>query len=396
MAPPDPPEHVPVTCSAPDCEHSFGAARGNALVALIELHARTAHPPDAPAAATEPTTVRAEKVKRPTLTSQGTTEDWNYFYCRWGEYKAATKLAGADIVSQLLETCDDNLRRDLTRTHGSLVGESENAVLGFIKPFAIRLENVMVARVKLQSLHQERDESVRSFCARLRGQAGVCAFTKTKQCQCNEEVSVDFSEDMVRDALISGLADEDIRLHILGQANQTMTLDETLKLAEAQECGKRSAGRLVQPSDLQTSAANATSSYRRRDITQPQQQNNTNWNTQSNHRSDGQRDRARPARPTCSHCGQQGHGNGRDFQGRMKNCPAANHLCTKCNKLHHLEQCCRSSQRTYRRPYQQPTAQRQYQQQPAPATNQDAVFEQFNEQFNNAGFFSDTQPDPII
>ena len=287
MAPPE-----PVICSAPGCEHNFGSATGNALVSLIELHARTAHPP-APAA--EHATVKAEKVRRPAITSQGTTEDWNYFCSRWREYKAATKLTGDNIVFQLLETCDENLRRDLTRTHGTLVGESENAVLGFIKTFAIRPENVMVARVKLQNLHQERDESVRSFCARLRGQAGVCAFTKNKRCQCNQEVFVDFSDDMVRDALIRGLEDDEIWLHILGQANHNMTLEETLQQAEAQECGKRSAGRLVQPSDLQTTV-NATSSYRKRNTIQPQRRNNTqpNWTTQSNQRNDNQYDRVLP------------------------------------------------------------------------------------------------------
>ena len=73
----------PVQCSAPGCEHNFGAATGNALHSLIELHARTAHP--APATA-ESTTVKAEKVRRPVITSQGTSEDWSYFNSRWLEY----------------------------------------------------------------------------------------------------------------------------------------------------------------------------------------------------------------------------------------------------------------------------------------------------------------------
>jgi len=46
----------------------------------------------------------------------GTTEDWLYFKSRWGDYIKATKLGGIDRVIQLLECCDEQLRKDLTRT----------------------------------------------------------------------------------------------------------------------------------------------------------------------------------------------------------------------------------------------------------------------------------------
>ena len=384
----------PIQCSAPDCNHNFGTATGGALERLIDLHARTAHPPEAPPQANN---VKAEKVRRPSITSQGTTEDWTYFKSRWEEYKAATKLAGEDLVYQLLETCEESLRKDLTRCYGTLVGETEANVLNFIKILAIRPENAMVNRVKLQNLHQERDEPMRSFVARLRGQAGACTFTKTKRCQCGQDVIVDFSEDMVRDSLVRGLEDEDIRLHLLGQANQDMTLEETLQLAEAQECGRRSASRLIQPAEPQATA-NATSNYnRRRNNAQVQQRNNTQpmqnpqpnqqrTNTQPNHnpqsyQQSNQRNNQssnKNSSARCSHCGQQGHGNGRSYHTRMKNCAAFNHQCAKCSRLHHFESSCRASQLPA-------------QQYPASAINQDAVFQEFN----NAGFFDAASSDPL-
>ena len=362
----------PVLCSAPGCNHSFGSATGNALTSLIDLHGRTAHPPIV--AAPPPIAGKPEKVKRPVIKAQGTTEDWTIFLIHWDEYKGATKITGANIVYQLLETCDEKLRTDLTRCYGSLAGETEHNLLNFIKTLAIRPENVMVARVKLQSYHQEREESVRSFVARLRGQAGVCNFSKSKRCQCAENVTVDYSDDMVRDALIRGLEDEDIRLHILGQANQDMTLEETLQLAEAQECGRRSAGRLLQSSDSQNTA-NAASAYRRQNNTRQQQRNNRPAQSQQLQQKQQQRNDQRNNQPStnspaCSHCGQIGHGSGRNYRSRLKNCPAFNHQCTKCNMLHHFESSCLASQRTN-------------QQLPASAANQDAVFEELN----NAGFF---------
>ena len=57
-------------------------------------------------------------MKRPSISSAGTTEDWLYFKSRWGDYVKATKLEGTDRVIQLLECCDEQLRKDLTRNAG--------------------------------------------------------------------------------------------------------------------------------------------------------------------------------------------------------------------------------------------------------------------------------------
>ena len=90
-------------------------------------------------------TARAEKVKRPSISSAGTTEDWQYFTSRWGDYVRATKLEGTDRVIQLLQCCDDQLSNDLTR----------NALMITL---AIREENIAVARVILHNMRQDRDE----------------------------------------------------------------------------------------------------------------------------------------------------------------------------------------------------------------------------------------------
>ena len=385
---------APVTCPIPGCDTTFGEdLDAQALTSLINLHARVVHPPTA---APQTVTVKAEKVRRPTVTPQGTTEDWLYFICRWEEYKAATKLTGPDVIFQLLETCDESLRKDLTRTYGTLVGESEGNVLRCINTVAIKPENTMVARVQLQSLRQERDEPVRSFSARLRGQAGVCQFTKIKKCTCGRDVSFDFSDDMIRDALIRGLEDDEIRLHILGQANQDMSLDETLQLAEAQECGKRSAGRLLN-TNVPATSTNAASTYRRRSNTrysqsnQPHQQyqhNNSQSNQQYQHNNSqsaqfNQRNNnqqkppplqtsTQPTSAICNYCGQQGHGKSRNERYRKWNCPAFDHRCSKCDIPHHFERVCRRSQL-------------QNQQ------TQDAVVEDTTE----AGFFYDATHDRI-
>ncbi|KAK3797542.1 hypothetical protein RRG08_054572 [Elysia crispata] len=49
------------------------------------------------------------------------------------------------------------------------------------------------------------------------------------------------AQKMIRDTLIIGLADEDIRLDVLGQADQDMSIDNAIRFIEAKESGKRAA-----------------------------------------------------------------------------------------------------------------------------------------------------------
>ena len=100
-----------------------------------------------------------------------------YFLTRWQDYVEATKIEGKDLIIQLLECCDEQLRKDLTRNAGgSLTNNTASEVLAAVKKLAVREENTMVARVQLHNMRQDRDETIRSFGARLRGQAGVCKF----------------------------------------------------------------------------------------------------------------------------------------------------------------------------------------------------------------------------
>lgn len=353
-----------ITCPAQGCDHTFrDDLDATVLNTLITLHARTSHP-QATAQAHTPS-AKMEKVRRPIISTSGTSEDWAYFLSRWQEYKLATHLTGPDILFQLLECADESLRKDLNRTYGTLTGETEQDALKHIKALAVKPENVMVARVQLQNITQDRDETVRAFCARLRGQAGVCRFLKSKTCPCNREVEVDYSDEIIRDALIRGLADEDIRLDILGQCRQDLTLDETLQIVEAKESGKRSAGMLTNTAV----SMNAASSYKKKS------------NIQQKHSAKSHESENVPSTP-CGYCGQKGHGNGRSRDDRRKSCPAYKHQCTECGVRHHFEQVCRARQPRNHTQHATPKS-----------TNHDAVFN--DNTSDNSAFFNGSVFDDV-
>ena len=157
----------------------------------------------------------------------------------------ATKVTGKDRTIQLLDCCDDQLRKDVTRSIGmgrTLTDRPEEEILTLVRRLAVREENTMVARVALHNMRQDRDETVRSFSSRIRGQAGVCKFFLP--CPgCSQ--TVHYTEEVLRDVVIRGLEDPEIQLDLLGEKNQDMTFEEVLRFIEANEAGKRSASRLI-------------------------------------------------------------------------------------------------------------------------------------------------------
>ena len=176
----------------------------------------------------------------------------------------------------------------------------------------------MVARVALNNMHQDHDEPIRSFSARLKGQAGVCKYI-TPCPGCDREV--DYTEQILRDVLSRGVADPDIQLELLSHVNQNMTLEEVLKFVQTKEAGKRSATRLLEHNN--TSAIRSQYKRGKKEI---KPDNATKQETSSK----------------CLYCGGQSHGTNTSQQARKSTCPAFNHTCGHCHRLHHFDHVCRS------------------------------------------------------
>ena len=162
-----------VECPYPGCAYKTPADLDPAVAAVVlSTHAITHN---------RATKAKPTPVKRPEISSGGTTEGWSYFITRWKTYSGAVQLSGQDTSIQLLECCDAKLRRDVTRNAigpVALEDMTEEDLLRAIRALAVREENPKVARVALSRMTQDRGEPVRAFAARLRGQAEVCRFTK--------------------------------------------------------------------------------------------------------------------------------------------------------------------------------------------------------------------------
>ena len=249
-----------VRCPFPGCDYSTPADTDPAVAAVILsthaiTHSRAAKAKPAP-------------VKRPEISSGGTTEAWSYFTTRWRSYSQAVQLSGQDTSIQLLECCDAKLRRDVTRNAigpTPLEEMAEADLLKAIRALAVREENPKVARVALSRMSQDRGEPVRAFAARLRGQVEVCQFMK--KCAGCDRIS-NQGEERVADQLCIGLADAEIQEDLLKHPDQDMGVEDTIRFVEVRAAGKRSAASITMPTstsaiDDDEGGETISSAYRR-------------------------------------------------------------------------------------------------------------------------------------
>ena len=229
-----------VKCPFEGCQYETEAAEAILVAALLNIHAMT-H-------AGGKFTSRATQIQRPTITTAGSTEDWAYFKLRWSNYKDATNITVRELIIQLLECCEESLRKDVMRTAGeSLVGKFEDDVLTAIHSLAIREENTTVARVTLHQMTQDANETMCLYYARLKGYANVCKLTVNCK-MCNKDV--DYTDEAIKSVLVHWLNDSETQLEVLGHSNQNMDLEDTVKLEESKEAGRCSAQKLI-PKNVQ-------------------------------------------------------------------------------------------------------------------------------------------------
>ena len=135
-------------CPYPQWEYKTEDVKGKLAAVLLSVHSNGTHMQTTSQPATQPT-AKVEKVRRPTISSARSSEEWSYFLTCRKDYAKVTKLKGKDMVVQLLKCCEEQLRKDLTRNAGgSLTNKSMDEVMAVIKKLAVRDENTMVARVQ--------------------------------------------------------------------------------------------------------------------------------------------------------------------------------------------------------------------------------------------------------
>jgi hypothetical protein len=314
-----------LACSVIDCEYVVKLGDNEPLsdgLALLNLHDRQAHAATPHRSAHD--AVRIERPKRPTLQLKQmgcTEEEWTFFKHRWAHFKTLANITEG-AAHHLMECLDTELQQQLYATIGPGISNLNEAQLtSHIEQLAVRARNKIVATKTLRAKKQGPDQPVQSFVADIRAIARECDFRvkvpQCTECACQHERTVNYTDDMVRDQLIFGLADSDIQQEIL--ARREISLEDAITIVAGKESGKWSQKDMSQECD----SISAISTYKQ-----------------------ARRTAVSGEMKRCGYCGGHTDRNGRDDRERL--CPAWGKNCTNCERPNHTAKVCRKPKQTVR------------------------------------------------
>ena len=85
------------------------------------------------ASTTSTNTARAPKIDRPIIAASSSEEAWNTFNTKWGMFKKAYGVTGADAVQQLFHCCEVELGDAILKSNSEAVDGTESELLELIK-----------------------------------------------------------------------------------------------------------------------------------------------------------------------------------------------------------------------------------------------------------------------
>lgn len=221
---------VNLKCPVPRCDFQTGPGSEMVAVALLAAHTTVHSAPQS--------VYNGPKLDRPHVDIGVSAEEWKLFESRWSLYTKSANISQNDAAVQLFQCASEQLGDAVLRLENNVSTKSEKELLDIMRSLAVIPVALMVIRAELFAMRQNREESFRSFFARVRGKADICSYTTESSCQCGRTNNVDFTETIVRDIVVAGIYDEDIRRRIMGMkdlcrksANDIVSLVETEEMA---------------------------------------------------------------------------------------------------------------------------------------------------------------------
>ena len=202
-----------IPCGFPECDFSAEHASETVALSIFDSH-KESHKVVASSSAKPP------GIGRPNMKQDVTEEEWDAFVLKWRRFKRYHNFPVGQVADQLLSCCESDLETLLLKENPDVIDAGETALLAAMKAMAVDKVAVSVRRLKLFSLKQDHGQVFREFYANVKAQANTCAFSVKCGQQCclaknPPAPPVDYTSQVVKDILICGAADNDIRRDIL-------------------------------------------------------------------------------------------------------------------------------------------------------------------------------------
>ena len=162
-------------------------------------------------------------------------EEWNIFERRWDAFVIGSRFNPDNCSSQLFQFAVEALGDMLLKSDPAIISKQTSQLKEAMKSMAVTVVATGVIRAELVAMNQESDEAFRAFVASVHGKAETCSYT----IGCNCGNNVDFTEVTIRDILIAGIYDTDIRWDVLGtQGILDQSINDVIALVESKEVAR--------------------------------------------------------------------------------------------------------------------------------------------------------------
>ena len=293
-------------CVPDDAEHADMVQLLQLQMQELQLHAQIVHPQvGAPAPRTPGSKAKMDAPKIQLGVDQ---QAWDQFMTRWNMYKTTMGIDGGSAPSYFFSCLDKDLGDAVLKANPGTDPQSMSEVdlTASAKKLAVKVESKLVHRIRMGKAFQQPGEGVENYVARLKGLARLCEYTV----QCRHDAVTDYSEEVISDQLVRGLADEDILGDLIGDEKTNRTLQEMVQFIARKEQAKTERGSVSHENTTVSVVNNPRS---------PAVQTGT--------------------AKTCRYCAGNSHGPVTS-RTRKTLCPAYNHQCEKCKVRGHYQQAC--------------------------------------------------------
>ena len=227
-----------IPCQYTDCQFVAEHASEAVALAIFGSHVVTHQQP---ATTRAPAKQKLPPIERPHIKQDVTDEDWASFIIEWRRFKRCTDIPAGQEADQLFDCCERGLGRLLIKENPDIIAAGEDELLVALKRMAVIKIATSVRRAKLLASKQDHGESIREFYANVKAQASTCDFNvKCVHTCCVNRPKTDYTALVIKDILVSGIADNEIRKDVLGWPELDAKSDkEVFAFVEDKETAKK-------------------------------------------------------------------------------------------------------------------------------------------------------------
>eukprot|EP00794_Sanderia_malayensis_P000858 gene858-150_t len=224
---------VIVQCSVPSCTFTTEDVTEALAIALLNNHGlahqnMSAMNPALP----QSQAARGPRLDRPKIDVGVSIEEWNIFVRRRDVFRSGSDIDGPSAPLQLFQCAGPALGDSLLKANPQVTSQSLEDLLSAMRFLAVIPVATCVLRTDLLQMHQERDESFRAYSARVRGKAETCFYEA--KCECGKVV--DYTDHIIRDVLLNGIYNTNIRREALGSLDiLNKPISDVIALVEQKE-----------------------------------------------------------------------------------------------------------------------------------------------------------------